>query len=359
MANSRKEQEATSLAFCMITYKPLNTCKLACAERYGTMYKQDTRFFTNTDNDTLYERFVTTLKNTQYFDVLVGYFRASGYNRLYKELQAVQEIRILVGLNMDRQSVAQVQQAGFVRQNMPVSLNQTKEAYNKTLQAELDESEDTEDVETSTKKFIEFIRSGKLKIKVHKEGNLHAKVYITRYNEDCPDFGNVITGSSNFSENGLVAQHEFNVSLKDTPDVRFAFERFEELWANAVDVSDDCIETVQHSTWLNEQITPYQIYMKFLYEYFKEDINQEDGADFNLPEGFMELEYQKQAVTSAKKILDMYNGVFLSDVVGLGKTFITAMLMQKLPQGRKLVICPPCYDGLLARNVSSVLCTGV
>ncbi|MDX5477227.1 MAG: SNF2-related protein, partial [Cyclobacteriaceae bacterium] len=46
------------------------------------------------------------------------------------------------------------------------------------------------------------------------------------------------------------------------------------------------------------------------------------------------------AATQAKKILEAYNGVFLADVVGLGKTFITALLLQQL-QGRTLVICPP------------------
>jgi len=77
-----------------------------------------------------------------------------------------------------------------------------------------------------------------------------------------------------------------------------------------------------------------------LYEYLKEDINLDEEIELDLPEGFMELEYQKQAVVSAKKILDAYNGVFLADVVGLGKTFISAMLAQQLPGG-KLVICPP------------------
>src|SRR5690606_39271606 len=76
------------------------------------------------------------------------------------------------------------------------------------------------------------------------------------------------------------------------------------------------------------------------YEYFKEDINLDEEFDSYLPDGFLELKYQKQAVISAKKILDSYNGVFLSDVVGLGKTYISALLAQQLP-GRKLIICPP------------------
>ena len=54
----------------------------------------------------------------------------------------------------------------------------------------------------------------------------------------------------------------------------------------------------------------------------------------------MRLEYQHQAVLNAKKILEGYHGVFLADVVGLGKTFISALLAQQL-QGGKLIICPP------------------
>jgi superfamily II DNA/RNA helicase len=77
-----------------------------------------------------------------------------------------------------------------------------------------------------------------------------------------------------------------------------------------------------------------------LYEYFKEDININEEDDDELPPGFMDLAYQRQAVVSAKKVLDAYGGVFLADVVGLGKTFISALLLQQLP-GRKLIVCPP------------------
>ena len=43
---------------------------------------------------------------------------------------------------------------------------------------------------------------------------------------------------------------------------------------------------------------------------------------------------------NAKKILDEYGGVFISDVVGLGKTYISAMLAGQL-EGRTLVVAPP------------------
>jgi len=42
---------------------------------------------------------------------------------------------------------------------------------------------------------------------------------------------------------------------------------------DAVDISKDYIETVNTKTWLNDIITPYELYLKFLYEYFKEKIN--------------------------------------------------------------------------------------
>jgi superfamily II DNA or RNA helicase len=45
-------------------------------------------------------------------------------------------------------------------------------------------------------------------------------------------------------------------------------------------------------------------------------------------------------VLNAKKILEEYGGVFLSDVVGLGKTYMAAMLASQL-DGRTLVIAPP------------------
>ena len=301
----------------------------------------DLKFFTNEPGETLHGRFVNTLKYAQYFDVLVGYFRTSGFNRLHKSFDSVEKIRILVGLNADYKTYEIIQSANVQQSIDFESHKKTREQFSESLIAEMDHEEDSSDVESSTRAFIELLRSGKLELKAHPSRDIHAKVYISRYPSDFPNYGSVITGSSNFSESGFVAQREFNVELKDTTDVKFALEKFEELWKEAVDITDDYIDTIETKTWLSEQITPYDIYLKFIYEYFKEDINIDEDIDPMLPEGFMKLEYQRQAVLSARKILDAYGGVFLSDVVGLGKTFISALLLQQLP-GRKLIICPPC-----------------
>ena len=72
-----------------------------------------------------------------------------------------------------------------------------------------------------------------------------------------PDmFGSVITGSSNFSEAGLVNNLEFNVELKDTPDVKFALDRFEKLWEKAVDIRETYIDAVEKKTCFVSEAEP-------------------------------------------------------------------------------------------------------
>lgn len=301
----------------------------------------DLTFFTNEPGYTLLDRFKKILKHIQFFDVLVGYFRTSGFFNLYESLEDVEKIRILVGLNVDQKTYVIIEDSKYQQKLDFESHKRTKDIFSKNLTTEMDNSADDYETEVGVKKFIEFLQSGKLEIKAYPSANIHAKVYISRFPEDSLDYGRGITGSSNFSESGFVENREFNVELKNSSDVRYALEKFEDLWKDAVDISRDYVETINTRTWLNDQITPYHLYLKFLYEYFQEDINLLDEYfDTYLPEGFMELEYQKQSVVSAKKILDAYNGVFLADVVGLGKTFISALLAQQC-RGKILVLCPP------------------
>ncbi len=159
--------------------------------------------------------------------------------------------------------------------------------------------------------------------------------------EEDRDVGRVITGSSNFTQAGLVDNLEFNVELKNRADYEFSLNKFNELWDYGVDVTQKYVETIGSKTWLNQTITPYELYLKFLYEYFKDELGiTEEGICSVPPEEFKKLEYQEQAVLNAKKILEEYGGVFVSDVVGLGKTYVSAMLAGQL-EGRTLVLAPP------------------
>lgn len=62
----------------------------------------DNTFFTNEPGATLLDRFLKTLEDTQYFDVLVGYFRSSGFYQLYEAIDKVDKTRILIGLGIDK-----------------------------------------------------------------------------------------------------------------------------------------------------------------------------------------------------------------------------------------------------------------
>ena len=305
----------------------------------STLSNADLTFFTNEDGQKLEDRFKKTLKDVQYFDILVGYFRTSGFYRLYKDFENIEKIRILVGLNADKKAVEVIRSTNQQKLSFE-SHTKAKEQAKISIIEELYESDDSYEIEEGLYKFIEYIKSGKLEIKAYPSYNIHAKVYISRFQEDDRDFGRVITGSSNFSESGLNSQYEFNVELKNTADVKYALNKFEDLWKDAVDLSEIYISTLKDETWLNNEITPYKLYLKFLYEYFKENLAKKETLDIQLPKGFMKLEYQHEAVRTLSEIVDAYNGAFIADVVGLGKTYITAMYMQTLP-GKKLVICPP------------------
>lgn len=301
----------------------------------------DLTFVTNESGKSLRDRFGTLLKqDTRFFDCLVGYFFISGFYKLYPFLENVDKIRILVGLKTDRTAYDLLEKAKQQSEMDFKSHAATKEQVVKDVLEELEKSPDIPDIETGVRKFIEWVRSGKLEIKAHPSENLHAKVYIMTFQEGDRDKGRVITGSSNLSQSGLQDNLEFNVELKNRADYDFAISKFNELWAQAVDVSKPYEETIVNLSPYAE-FTPYELYLKFLYEYFRDELNRPDELeDIYLPANFKRLKYQEEAVLNAKRVLEEYGGLFLSDVVGLGKTYVAALLAQQL-DGRSLVIAPP------------------
>lgn len=277
--------------------------------------------------------------------MLVGYFRSSGFFKLYDALEGVDKIRILVGLNVDRFTVKVIDRAANEAKLVGISSSEGKTIIGEEVEKEFEESGSSEEVERGVRIFLDWLKSGKLEMRMYTDASIHAKVYIMcKDQEKVPDsFGSVITGSSNFSEAGLINNLEFNVELKDYPDVKFALDKFKELWKNSTDIRETYIEAVEHNTWMRDDITPYQLYLKTLYEFFKEEINSDkENFETLLPEGYMRLQYQIDAVTQARQKIDAYNGVFISDVVGLGKTYICAMLANSFNRNTyKLFVCPP------------------
>ncbi len=294
----------------------------------------DLTFIVNEEGKTLKSRFEQLIKDCKYFDCIVAYFYISGFHSLYKALENTERIRILIGVAVSEETYNLIKITSF-------SNYETKQIIEKLVIDEMSESEDKKEVEEGIKKFIDWVKSKKLEIRAYPSSKLHAKVYILTFREGDRDIGRVITGSSNFTKAGLEDNLEFNVELKNSSDYEFAKRKFEELWEKSVPLSEEFVKTINEKTWLNSNITPYELYLKFLYEYFKDELSGTDEVFIKyLPENFKKFEYQEQAVLNAKKILEEYGGVFISDVVGLGKTYIAAMLAGQL-DGRTLVIAPP------------------
>ena len=295
----------------------------------------DQTFITNENGQTLQGRFASLIKDTKFFDVLSGYFYSSGFKAIYPSLENTEKIRILVGISTDYKTYAAVKYA------KELSSSEVGKVYSSSVIKELEDADDSIDTEESVLKFKEWLQSGRIEIKAYPDEKIHSKVYIMTFDPKDRDKGRVITGSSNFTESGLRGNIEFNVELKNRSDYDYALERFEELWGKGVDVSEQYVQTINQETWLNDKVTPYELYLKFLYEYFREEINQDEDLSHQYrPEGFKNLKYQEHAVLNAKRILNEYNGVFISDVVGLGKTFMGTMLCQELG-GSTLIIAPP------------------
>ena len=249
----------------------------------------DLTFITNERNQNLKERFEVLIKDTKFFDCLAGFFYTSGFYAIYKSLEKTEKIRILIGISTSRQTFDLIQKAAKERQQLlQFSHAETKQEFQGLVEKELEDSEDNQKVEEGVVKFIEWIKNKKLEIKAYPSQNIHAKLYIMTFVEGDRDVGRVITGSSNFTQAGLVDNLEFNVELKNRADYEFAKQKFEELWKDSVDVSEKYIQTIEDKTWLNQNITPYYLYLKFLYEYFKDELSQTGEVFIKyLPQEFM------------------------------------------------------------------------
>lgn len=243
----------------------------------------DLTFITNEENKNLQERFRVLIQDTQFFDVLVGYFYTSGFHAIYKSLDNTEKIRILIGISTNKRATELIQKAKIDDRPIPqYSHSEVKEQFEQSVAEEVENSEDNSPVEEGILKFIEWLKNGKLEIRAYPTENIHAKLYIMTFVAGDRDIGRVITGSSNFTQSGLIDNFEFNVELKNRADYEFALQKFNELWKDAVDVRERYIDTIQIKTWLNHTITPYELYLKFLYEYFKDELGQTDEVFFEI-----------------------------------------------------------------------------
>jgi len=308
------------------------------------------KFFTNEDKNTLENRINDILEhhNVKFLEFLIGYFRLNGFNKIAKYLNGIQKARILVGINIDKL----IYEATI--RTKEVNLFDTHKIVNSFLDEQIEKINSNKEYDIDTDESInllaKFLKEEKIEIRISQNKNIHAKVYIfreepkQRRSGGVEQVGSVITGSSNLTKNGLERNFEFNVELRDSGDIAFSLNKFENLWSSAVELKYENIEQIKNQTYLKE-VTPYEVYIKFLMEYFEDRVDIDKSLYKLLPKNYMKLKYQLDAVNEGISKIKKHNGFFLSDVVGLGKTITTVMIVKKLilddVKGEVLVLTPP------------------
>jgi len=269
------------------------------------------------------------------FDIATGYFEIGALRKLDGQWQKLDKIRILMG---DETS------------------NQTKSMIMRAITDKLDKSFDSEKEENhfmhGVPGIMEAIQSGKIEIRVYSKHKFHAKLYLTHARPELAVVPSIaLVGSSNFTIPGISKNIELNVRVDPQSQVKELQDWFEHFWEQGEDVSNEILQTIEPHV---REYEPFMIYGSALEEYFRgrdatigvwhED--EEEVADGNQEYSQMWWrldQYQKDGYLNLLKIAGTHNGAFLCDGVGLGKTYIGLMLLEKLAgydKKRVLLISP-------------------
>ena len=148
-------------------------------------------------------------------------------------------------------------------------------------------------------------------------------------------------GSSNFTPPGLTKNVELNVQIQSAREVAQLQEWFETHWDEASEVTEAVIETISRHTHL---YSPFDVYAKALEQYFRGHELTATEWDERRSRMFPHLDrYQKEAYWALMKIARQHGGAFLCDGVGLGKTFVGLMVIERLilHEGKRVVLFAP------------------
>ena len=308
------------------------------------------KFFTNEGANTLFDKFrglATQSTAFEVFDAVTGFFRASGYFKLRRELNKVKHIRVLIGIEGDAYDVlfAKHDKTKF----FAVTQEDAAKCFRDAFIRDVREAKYTQEVEEGIVQLFDDVRAGRVELRMHASRNLHAKFYLClpkNFTENSG--GTVIMGSSNLTDSGLgiarAERYELNVEIRDYDDVKFCKNEFERLWEESVAITPEDLEKGRDKTYLGISPTPYEIYMKLLIDTFGDVVT--DNFEFTLPNGILDLRYQRDAAIQGFQMLMRHHGFYLADVVGLGKTLVALMVVQRFvvengATTKVLVVTPP------------------
>ena len=261
------------------------------------------------------------------FDIATGYFEISALLALDGKWQGLDKIRILMGAETTHRTRKAILEA--VR----------TEALDK-LDKSIEEDKEPNPFLHGVPAILAALRSGQIECRVYDKDKFHAKAYITHAKLEVVG-AQALVGSSNFTRPGLTKNIELNVQIQSAREVAQLQEWFETHWNEAREVNEAVIETISRHTYL---YSPFDVYAKALQQYFRGHELTATEWDERRSLMFPQLDlYQKEAYWALMKIARQHGGAFLCDGVGLGKTFVGLMLIERLilHEGRRVALFAP------------------
>jgi superfamily II DNA or RNA helicase len=261
------------------------------------------------------------------FDIASGYFEIGALLALDGKWQKLDKIRILMG----DEATARTRQAILqgLRKNVCQKLDDS-----------LENEKEANDLLTGATAIVQAMQEGKIQCRVYAKRKFHAKAYITH--PRVAVIGSVaLVGSSNFTVPGLTQNIELNIQIRAPGDVSQLQKWYEKHWEEAEEITPEVIKVIQRQI---AEYTPFDVYTKALQELFEHHTPGEAEWETTKSKIYPILdEYQREGYHSLIKIGRQHNGAFLCDGVGLGKTFVGLMLIERLVMrdNRRVVLLVP------------------
>ena len=261
------------------------------------------------------------------FDIATGYFEVGALLALDGQWQALDHIRILMG-------------AETTYRTRTALLDAVRARAVQILDESLEANKGTNPFLHGVPAILAALRSGQIECRVYDKDKFHAKAYITHAKLEVVG-SQALVGSSNFTAPGLTKNIELNIQVQSAREVAQLQEWFETHWNEAAEVTDAVIETIARHT---HRYTPFDVYAKALQEYFRGHELTATEWDETRSKMFPRIDrYQQEAYRALMKIARQHGGAFLCDGVGLGKTFVGLMLIERLVlhEGKRVVLFAP------------------
>src|ERR1035438_1783317 len=246
------------------------------------------------------------------FDIATGCFEIGSLLALDGQWQKLDKIRILMGSETTYRTRVALLEA-------------LKTAVKKDLDFSVEKEKDKNDFLTGVPAILDALRSRKIECRVYTAKKFHAKAYITHARLAVVGSA-ALVGSSNFTQPGLEDNVELNVQVRR--EVEVLQQWFEQHWTDAEEVTAELVDVIDRHV---RAYSPFLIYAKALQEYFKGHEMTVGEWEQNSSKVYRVLDqYQKEGYQALMKIAGQFRGAFLCDGVGLGKTFIGLMLIDRL-----------------------------